>query len=1231
MKKRLLTLSALVVALIIAGYLNVNQQSDFTVSHQNIQVDNSHIFDLQGHEAEETENPIERLEFELSELKNPVTGEIPSFIRQRELRYAKQNLNLIKETPRGFDGSVPSSAASTSTQTSNFINVGPFNVGGRTRGMGIDVANEDVILAGGVSGGMWRSVDAGATWARTTALEQHPAVSSLVQDTRTGKTNEWYYSTGERRGNSATLNGDIYVGNGIYKSIDNGASWDLITATAVEGTSGTDVLVNSRTPFAIVDELAIDLSNTEETEIYAAGTSEIIRSTDGFATFDIVLGEANTGRNATDIAITTSGKVFATIANSGFNGASGEDGFFESEDGINWTEIEFPTGFPTTFTRLELGIDPADQERIYVIGNANLFVYNDATDTWSDLTGRIDVSDDTTNGFNGQGGYDLYVAIHPGNSDVIFAAGTNIMRSLDGFTTDAGRSQVGGYRPNAGARLYPTHHPDQHDYAFYPSDPNRMISANDGGLYRTEDNLATTNTITPITWESLNHGYLTTQFYQIDIHNYDLGDNQIVGGMQDNSTWVTFDGDPTGDWTDIFSGDGAFSAITYNSIYVSSQRGNVARLTLDDSDVYRNQGNISPTSDDNDYTFINPYTYNPVHQDQLFVGARGRVFGTNDIRQNPRNGQWIELDGPNTFNGSVSALAMSTQPEGILYFGATSRIYKIENTRDLTTDTEVLELSREGLPIGNISGIAVDPSDGDKVIITFSNYEVISVWYSENGGESWSSISGNLEENPSGSGAGPSVRSVEIMPDGNGGNYYFAGTSVGLFMTQSLDGDNTVWTQQGVNEIGNVVVSSVKVRPIEGVVVTSTHGNGVFKGAYQVGVTPNINYSLGDEPNTAVLRGNVSFVTGKGMNYQWVKDGQTIEGETSSTLLVTDGGDYQLSLAIEGVEGRALSNTISFNFDGTGPDVSSITRLNPTDENTTGTTVQFQVTFSESVLNVDATDFETSGDASGTIGDVTVVTEGTVFNVTVNNIGGNGALSLDVSVSTDITDAVGNAFSGTVISEENYTIQDGTAPTAAITRVNPMTEITDKNAVTFMVEFTEGVQNVDVSDFALSTGSPTATLSTVTEFGTGVYAVEVIDIVEDGTLGLDFVTGQDIQDNAGNVFDGTVTTDETYTIQNVITSIDDPLLANVQKIIVDANPSTGMFNLAFPNTFIGDFEMRVVDAQGRVAAIQEVKGYASGDQVELNLTSSPDGLYVLQARNGRTSASIKLLKSSSSR
>ena len=204
-----------------------------------------------------------------------------------------------------------------------------------------------------------------------------------------------------------------------------------------------------------------------------------------------------------------------------------------------------------------------------------------------------------------------------------------------------------------------------------------------------------------------------------------------------------------------------------------------------------------------------------VNQDQVVIGGLERAFFTNDVRTEPGAGEWLEITSPgitNT-NANITAMAFSTQPEGVLYMGTDfGDVLKVTNTQDIIENVVAEDLPTGNMPSGNIGALKVDPLDADHVIVTFTNYNVVSIWESTDGGQTWSSISGNLEENANGSGRGPSVRSFEIMPDGSGGNYYFAGTSTGLFMTQTLDGDNTVWTQQGENTIGNVIVSRCLLR-----------------------------------------------------------------------------------------------------------------------------------------------------------------------------------------------------------------------------------------------------------------------------------------------------------------------------------------------------------------------------------------------------------------------------------
>ncbi|MCH8286041.1 hypothetical protein IIB79_05865, partial [candidate division KSB1 bacterium] len=159
------------------------------------------------------DDPDARARYEWMRTRNPRTNEIPPNIRARELAYAS-----TLPTKENYIEVLRKSGSSENVQILDWVPRGPFNVGGRTRALAIDVTNENIILAGGVSGGMWRSTNGGETWTKTTSPDQLHSVSSIVQDTHPGKTNIWYVGTGELRGNSARGRGAPYRGDGVFKS-----------------------------------------------------------------------------------------------------------------------------------------------------------------------------------------------------------------------------------------------------------------------------------------------------------------------------------------------------------------------------------------------------------------------------------------------------------------------------------------------------------------------------------------------------------------------------------------------------------------------------------------------------------------------------------------------------------------------------------------------------------------------------------------------------------------------------------------------------------------------------------------------------------------------------------------------------------------------------------------------------------------------------------------------------
>ncbi len=766
------------------------------------------------HEGEDIDA---RLRWEWMRLRNPATDRIPEDIRARELAFAA----TLPVRPPFAGKQGPLSA---------WEHRGPYNLGGRTRALALDVTDENIILAGGVSGGMWRSEDGGQTWVKTTRPDQIHSVTTVVQDPRPGKTHIWYFGTGEYRGNSASGGGAFFLGDGIYKSTDGGRSWAPLASTV----SGTPESFESF--FDIVWRLAVDPSNLAEDEVYAATYGGIFRSTDGGETWTAVLiSQGSPWSPYTDVAVTSTGIVYAALSSEGERG-----GIWRSVDGLNWVNIT-PADWPANYQRIVLGIVPSNENTVYVLAYTPGSGVNDHSfwkytylsadgsgdgGRWENLSHLLPNEGGLTGSINTQGGYDMVVAVKPDDERTIILGDINLYRLQMG-DTDTTLTRIGGYKHKDTYQRYLLHHPDQHAVAFYPSNPNRMLSAHDGGITRTNNVLSSS-----VTWFWLNNGYLTTQFYTICLDPGTPDDPVLVGGMQDNGTWGTFVDSGTAAWRELLSGDGSFCAISSGKTYyyVSSQNGTTYRLELDDQLNMTSWTRIDPANASGQL-FINPFVLDPNNPQRMYYPAGASLWrndslqATPDFSNAPEAERWTRID---MYPGkTISAIAVSDNPPNRVYYGtADGTLIRLD---DAHTDSPVrVDITSADFPQGAyVSSIAVEPGNGDHVLVAFSNYEVLSIWYSEDGGTTWTAVSGNLEENPDGSGSGPSVRWVDILPLDNR-TLYFAATSTGLYMTEALEGMATVWTQEGATTIGNVVVDMVRSRQADGLVVAATHGNGVY-------------------------------------------------------------------------------------------------------------------------------------------------------------------------------------------------------------------------------------------------------------------------------------------------------------------------------------------------------------------------------------------------------------------
>ncbi|MDN5214948.1 T9SS type A sorting domain-containing protein [Fulvivirgaceae bacterium BMA12] len=117
----------------------------------------------------------------------------------------------------------------------------------------------------------------------------------------------------------------------------------------------------------------------------------------------------------------------------------------------------------------------------------------------------------------------------------------------------------------------------------------------------------------------------------------------------------------------------------------------------------------------------------------------------------------------------------------------------------------------------------------------------------------------------------------------------------------------------------------------------------------------------------------------------------------------------------------------------TDPEIVSIARQDPVEQNTDAISVTYRVTFTEPMLGVSADDFVFSGTASGSVNSITMISDYKVFDIEVSSLTTPVScdfsdLNLDINPSHNLMDLNGNLFNGTITTEEIYSISEKIVP-----------------------------------------------------------------------------------------------------------------------------------------------------------------------------------------------------------
>jgi len=227
-----------------------------------------------------------RWKYEADMIKDPTTGEALFGLRDQEIELAR----TIPERHT-------SSAIARLQAQNNYIPAGPNNNGGRTRAIAYDVryngTTNRVLVAGGVSGGIFRSTDGGANWTKVTPANEVHNVSTVAQDPRPGNQDTWYAGGGEYVGSSTDASGAGYLAYGVLKSTDNGATWTRLPLTNITDFNGSAITAGTPErfdhPFDYVHKITINPTNGD---VYVACHRRIVRSSNGGSTFQTVFGSA---------------------------------------------------------------------------------------------------------------------------------------------------------------------------------------------------------------------------------------------------------------------------------------------------------------------------------------------------------------------------------------------------------------------------------------------------------------------------------------------------------------------------------------------------------------------------------------------------------------------------------------------------------------------------------------------------------------------------------------------------------------------------------------------------------------------------------------------------------------------------------------------------------------------------------------------------------------------------
>ncbi|MCP3931097.1 MAG: T9SS type A sorting domain-containing protein [Bacteroidetes bacterium] len=638
---------------------------------------------------------------------------------------------------------------------------GPGNIGARVNTIAIHPANPNIIYAGFSSGGLYKTTNGGENWIPVFDDQLFMAIGDIAIDPNAPET--IYAGTGD-----PNISGYPFIGNGVYKSIDGGESWQHIG------------LVEQR----IVSKIIVDPSNSDVIYVSTMGLPferndkrGLYKSIDGGGNWEQILFVSNQA-GIIDMVINPKepqilyAASWDRIRNNQESTTTGLDAkiFKTADGGESWLQLTEGLPIDIEMSRIGLAISASHPDTLcamYVGTDHQLHgVYRSETAgaEWYEIDTETStgISDNVLGGF---GWYFGMIRINPFDPSDVFLLGVDLWR-FDESNTSWSKATPPWWHYSV--------HADKHDLTFLSADT--MILATDGGIYKSDDNAEN--------WYDLEN-IPTTQFYRV-AYNPHIPDF-YYGGTQDNGT-TGGNLDFFNEWDRIFGGDG-FQAIFHpenpDIFYAESQRGNIY-VTENGGESWSGAGDgLDP---DDRFNWDMQYIISPHNPDVLYTGTHRLYKSTigampfwEPVSEDLTDGVIFE-----PMFHSITTLTESPVKEGVVYTGSSDgNVWRTEDGGE-----GWLNISGD-LPDRYVTDIKASPEFENTVYVTHSGYKdnefIPRVHRSLDRGETWNDISGDLPN--------LAVNDIYIVPF-QLDTIIFIGTDGGVYGTVN-EGAN--WERLGEN------------------------------------------------------------------------------------------------------------------------------------------------------------------------------------------------------------------------------------------------------------------------------------------------------------------------------------------------------------------------------------------------------------------------------------------------